>query len=356
MKPVRIIAVGATTSIGAGAVQTDASLRAGLCRFREGPWPQGEDSVTLAMVRAEILADAQAQASAVRGPSPMAADAWPARLAALAGLALADALASVEVKRPVVLLLGLPDPRECPLAVPPLWAAVSAISGVAIDAGRSQVYPRGRAAIFDALATGRELLEREPDALVVCGGVDSYIDPKRVEVEYGATRTLGSRFAGDGRTLGEAAGMLVLEASASRRGGLVVAGLGRVDDPGHRFGTAPARGEGLANAIEALRGEVDPRVPFGTVWAGLNGEVHDAKLWGTACLRHRDLLTAGARIEHPADRLGDAGAGLGAMLLVDAHMRLVAGRRPAPALVWAVSDHGPCGCAMVLPDAPGASR
>jgi 3-oxoacyl-[acyl-carrier-protein] synthase I len=153
-----------------------------------------------------------------------------------------------------------------------------------------------------------------------------------VRKEHERARTLGGEYAGDGRALGEAAGMLLLEGSPHHRGGLVVDGLARYLDEGHRFGTAPARGEGLA------------------------GESHDVKLWGIACLRHRDVLTASTRVEHPADRLGDAGAGLGAMLFVDAHHRMLATRRDGPALVWAASDHGPCGCASLYLDAPGGQR
>ena len=49
MTTLRIKAVGAVTSIGTGARQTDASLRAGLCRFREGPWTPAGDPVVMAL-------------------------------------------------------------------------------------------------------------------------------------------------------------------------------------------------------------------------------------------------------------------------------------------------------------------
>jgi 3-oxoacyl-[acyl-carrier-protein] synthase I len=365
---IRITAVGAITSIGTSAVQTDTSLRAGLCRFHAAPWPPTVGTISLARVHDDGIAEAIAglRADEAHRRTPPARD-WVMRLYALAGLALADAIANAEPERPgkpapvrppVVLLLGLPDPREG-VALPPvaeLWSAISRASGVTIDALRSQVFPRGRAAIFDALAAARELLADDPEARVVCGGVDSYVDEQRVAREHEQGRTLGGPYAGDGRPLGEAAGMLVVEPIARRRGGMLVTGIGRVDDPRHRFGSAPARGEGLANAIEALRGEAEPRAPFRAVWAGLVGESFDGKQWGIACLRHRDCLLDDTQVEHPADRLGDAGAGLGAMLLVDAHQRLVAGGRTGPALLWAISDHGPIGTASVELDAPGATR
>lgn len=351
MSHVRITAVGAITPIGTSAAQTDASIRAGLSRFHAGPWP-ADDPATLSVVRDDVLADAIAAQS--RTPLP---NAWCSRIAALAGLALADAVASTrEPTRPIALMLGLPDAREG-VALPgarALWAAISAVSGCTVDDARSHGFPRGRAAIFDALAAGCELALREPATLVVVGAVDSWVDEARVAKEHAAARTAGGEYACDGRALGEAAGMLVLESAADRRGGLAITGLARIDDPGHRFGHEPARGEGLANAIEALRASAEPVRPFASVWAGLAGEAHDTKLWGIACLRHRDLLRAATRVEHPADRLADAGAGLGAMLFVDAHQRLLASRRDPPTLVWAASDHGPIGCAALELD--GGSR
>ncbi|HWB73943.1 MAG TPA: hypothetical protein VG755_03285, partial [Nannocystaceae bacterium] len=315
----------------------------------------------LAQPLAEIVADATRRRVA-------APDALTQRMIALAGLALADAIAAAEPERPgraratarppIALLLALPDQRDS--VTPPdaaaLWPALTSASGLAIDAQRSRTFPRGRAAIFEALTTARELLAREPDTIVVCGGVDSYADETRVMKEHAQGRTMGGPYAGDGRVLGEAAGMLVVEPVAKRRGGVVVQSVGRYDDPGHRFGREPARGEGLSNAIEAMRGAGDTRTAYRVVWAGLVGESFEAKQFGVARLRHRDRLVDETRVEHPADRLGDAGAGLGAMLFVDATQRLIAGRRESPALVWAISDHGPIGAATLELEATGGSR
>jgi hypothetical protein len=63
------------------------------------------------------------------------------------------------------------------------------------------------------------------------------------------------------------------------------------------------------------------------------------------CLRHHDLFDARTRLEHPADRIGDAGAGLGALLVASAF-----DDPPRPgqrSLVWAASDFGACGCASL---------
>lgn len=339
----RIETVGAMSSIGVGAAQMGAAIRGGLCRFREGPWTPLGDPVVMATVTEDSIESARTTAAPhVRGQ-------WQARLVALAGLALADALHNdTRSDAPVTLMLGLADPRTGaePPTSPGLWSGIESVLGHPIDMRRSQAFPSGRAAIFDALVGAQALLEQDPSARVICGAVDSYVDEARVRQECEARRSRGGEYAADGRALGEGAGMLVMRASPQSLG-LRIDAVGRHDDPGHRFGTVPARGEGVAHAIEALRQTVEPDGPFRSVWAGLTGEVFDAKQWGTACLRHRDLVTAQTRVEHPADRLGDAGAGLGALLFVDAQLRLTEQNRPSPALLWAGSDFGAIGCASV---------
>ena len=52
-------------------------------------------------------------------------------------------------------------------------------------------------------------------------------------------------------------------------------------------------------------------------------------------------------IEHPADKFGDAGAAMGAILVALAAQSLRTGTRPGPALVWAASDREPRACAVV---------
>ena len=119
-------------------------------------------------------------------------------------------------------------------------------------------------------------------------------------------------------------------------------------DEGHRYGTAPAKGEGLANAMAQLRQRAGQLAgPIGTTFAGFNGENFDAKMWGVARLRHNDFFSPTMLIEHPADKYGDAGAATGAILLALAAKSLSSGARQGPALVWAASDREPRACAVV---------
>jgi 3-oxoacyl-[acyl-carrier-protein] synthase-1 len=130
----------------------------------------------------------------------------------------------------------------------------------------------------------------------------------------------------------------------------VVTAVAGASDPGHLYGSAPARGEGLARALDGLRAQLPAGTPaVACTWAGLNGENFGAKEWGVAQLRHRDLFCASMQIEHPADCYGDLGAATGAMLLALADRTMRSGTRPGPALVWAASDREPVGCAYLSP-------
>ncbi|HEY6882345.1 MAG TPA: hypothetical protein VI299_30145 [Polyangiales bacterium] len=87
--------------------------------------------------------------------------------------------------------------------------------------------------------------------------------------------------------------------------------------------------------------------PVRTCFAGLNGESFGAKAWGVAHMRHHALFVPDLAFEHTADVHGDVGATMATLLLALADETLRNDQRPAPALVWAASDHAPCGAAYV---------
>ena len=128
---------------------------------------------------------------------------------------------------------------------------------------------------------------------------------------------------------------------------MVVHGAASSMDPGHRYGNDPARGEGLAAALAALRQRAPSAGLIGAMFAGFNGESFEAKLWGVARLRHDDYFSKEMLIDHPADKFGDTGAAMGAILMSLATKSLVTATRPGPALVWAASDREPRACAVV---------
>jgi 3-oxoacyl-[acyl-carrier-protein] synthase I len=123
-------------------------------------------------------------------------------------------------------------------------------------------------------------------------------------------------------------------------------GAASLPDPGHRYGAEPAKGEGLANALERLRAGLGSAPPVNTTFAGFNGENFDAKMWGVAQLRHTDFFSPTMAMQHPASSFGDTGAACGAIMSALAATALSQGHRSGPALVWAASDHEARACAL----------
>ena len=83
---------------------------------------------------------------------------------------------------PLPVFLGLPEnhPGGKPIEGPALLAAVAEQAGVTVDAQRSQVFPRGRAAALLALDAGiRHLIEGRATSVLV-GGVDTFLDLRRL--------------------------------------------------------------------------------------------------------------------------------------------------------------------------------
>jgi 3-oxoacyl-[acyl-carrier-protein] synthase-1 len=254
-----------------------------------------------------------------------------------------------DIGRPVPVFIGLPalTPAEAPWIVH-VPAYLRKLTNVPVDLQRSAIVPHGRAAGLMALELAMNAVSADPASTVIVGGVDTFLDLRLLAMLDQEQRILGSTVM-DGFIPGEGAAFFVVSGAAAGEGRrVVVNGVATSMDEGHRYGTAPAKGEGLDLALKHLRQRAGqlPR-QIGTTFAGFNGESFDAKMWGVARLRHNDFFSASMVIEHPADKFGDAGAATGAILLSLAARSLSISARPGPALVWAASDREPRACALV---------
>ncbi len=260
--------------------------------------------------------------------------------------------AAKDLGRPAQEFLGLPELSDADAP----WlrhfpAYLQRLTGLTVDKKRSVVVPKGRAAALMALELALLQLEADPLAAVVVGGVDTFLDLRLLAALDGEQRILGPHVM-DGFIPGEGAAFYTLSGDgASKRpgdGSIVVRGAASSVDSGHRYGTEPARGEGLAVALDTMRQQLTGALaPIETTFAGFNGESFDAKLWGVARLRHHDLFAAEMLLHHPADKYGDTGAATGAILVSLAAKSLARGKGGGPALVWAASDREPRACAVV---------
>jgi 3-oxoacyl-[acyl-carrier-protein] synthase-1 len=345
--PVFIDGVGALCAVGRGIVQVDASVRAGIGRMAASSIMDGAFEPTRMALLPEPAIEPLA---ATLIPHPLTAR--QIRMVRLAASPLRECFRALPASSPPPpLFLGLPEGRASERIAPSaLVAILAAQAAVSLDAGASRAFPLGRAAALMALEAAIAHLAAGKSELVVVGGVDTYLDLVLLGELSLEGRILGSGIM-DGFVPGEGAAFLLLSArrrSGGQAAGVRVVGTGSAQDPGHRYSDKPARGEGLSQALEALFKAVPGKAPpIRLVYAGFNGESFGAKEWGVARIRHSDCFAQAARVEHPADCYGDAGAATGTLLLALATEALRRGTKDGPALVFASSDREARACALL---------
>jgi 3-oxoacyl-[acyl-carrier-protein] synthase-1 len=344
--PARIIATSVLCPAGRGVEQLWASARAGLSRIGSSRvMNRSFQPIQMGLVPEDAL-EAELPPEVDSLPLPSRAR----RMLRLGAPALRSVLERAG-EPPLRLYLGLPhlSLEEAP------WMKGFSIylaktAGIALDVPSCRVVPAGRAAALVALELALGALEQDPSRPVVVGGIDTYLDLKLLAALDAEGRILGPEVS-DGFIPGEGASFLVL-AHPSVAGGeglpVTIEAAASAPDAGHRSASTPARGEGLAAAIELLRGHLpDPGLRVGSVFAGLNGESFDSKQWGVARVRHADFFSPDAAMSHPADCFGDAGAAMGALLLAMGARAIARGERRGPALIWAASDGETRACALL---------
>jgi 3-oxoacyl-[acyl-carrier-protein] synthase-1 len=353
--------IGASSVLCAGGRGTEqlwATVRSGIaCIKNSYVMDRHFDPIQMGLVPEDALAPL---------PEELESEALPSsarRMLRLAGPTLAAVLEAAAAGAdsglapspgPVTLFLGLPQLNSFDAPwLEKFLQYLGTCAAVAIDTDCSQIFPGGRAAALVALQAAVMHLTQNPTATVVVGGVDTFLDLRRIAVLDSEARILGPKVK-DGFIPGEGAAFFVLrDTSAAQALGasgiqVHVKGVATVADDGHRYGSAPALGEGLSNAFEQLRGALQGgEPPIASNFAAFNGENFEAKLWGVARLRHSDFFAPAMVMHHPADSIGDTGAASGAILTALAAYAVSKGHRESSALVWAASDHEVRGCALL---------
>ncbi len=344
MKPAAITATCVLCAGGRGTDQAWATTRAGVARIGSSHvMDKNFDAIQMGLVPEDALPPLPPEMESL-GLTSRAR-----RILRLAAPVL-EAVAAEAGDGPCTVITGLPqlDPDEA------AWLAnfhelLGQFSGVSINLATSSVVPAGRAAGLMSIEAGIRALEESRAESVIVGGVDTFFDLKLLAELDAEGRILGPQVR-DGFIPGEGAAYLVLKPQAAAREGRSVLALGATSmpDPGHRYGTEPAKAEGLSKTLELLRAHLSPPPPpVNTTFAGFNGENFDAKLWGVARLRHTDFFTPNMSMQHPASSIGDTGAASGAIMSSLAATALARGDRTGPALVWAASDRESRACALI---------
>ncbi len=337
-----IMAVGLVTPVGLSGSASSAAVRAGRSRARKSPvFGKAWERHAMHLVEGDYLEPLN---SALQRDGMSAAH---GRMLRLGGPALAEAAAVSPAPAPVLLAL----PEVHPGSPDPVGAGflqhLSVQAGVPIVERQSAIYRQGGAGALYALRDALVLLGSREASHVIVGGIDSFLDLMRLGILDSEDRIYGRRTR-LGFMPGEGAGFLLLRSGQPRRPPSApplarVMGVGVGLEKGHRYSSEPYRGDGLADAFEALFQEVATDYPkVRCVYAGFNGEELPAKEWGVAQLRSSERFASDAKFETPADCIGDAGAALGAIMVGLAAMAINKGHLPEPRPIWATEDPGPC--------------
>lgn len=331
--------VGMCCSIGLDTNQTVAAIRAGIARKGETRFLDRSGlPIHLGHLADEylpVLARAEPRlthAGVVR------------RLLRLAVAPLREAHGGPFAELAIPLFSALPDIDRG--LVPEFAALAAAQANVRLDVGQSRCFIDDRVGFYAALDLAREQLVAGRCEFALVGGVDSFYDEDRLLHLEHAER-LRTQGPADAFTPGEAAAFVLvsLEATVRRHQLAPLAYIGAV---GHGRGDGEQLG-GLARALASMFEQAGELPPLPYVVAGMNGESRTAKEWGVALIRHHARFSQDHRLEHPAEYLGDAGAGMAPLMLGHAAIQLRAGRRRGPALIWSSADSQTHACTVVYP-------
>ena len=322
------------TAVGANATMTAAAVRAGVSGYRASRFfTQGtRQPITMAQIPSEIL---QSPAFDFDEGS------YDNLLIIMALLAMREALGTRAIKRPLPLLLTVPEATE-PAGDPKrLIAVLCQQKDLPLTANGVRYLASGRAGGIEGLALAQHVLTQQKAEFVLIGGSDSHAKLARLRPleTDGRLLTPANR---DGFAPGEGAGFVLLTrdpAHAQVRDGYTVAlrQPASGEEAGHLRSSEPYRAEGLDHVFkQVLQGYAGDRIE--TVYASLNGEHYFAKEYGVAFVRNSRYFHDKVELQHPADCLGDLGAATGAVLVGLAAEDLWKRPGARAALVYCASD------------------
>lgn len=340
-----VTGLGMVSSLGHGAEQSCASVRARITRFQEDDsflcqaGPPGWEEEPLVGARIASL------------------DAGPDRIRGMALAAFQELIQNARLTREEFAGAGLylslpPASRPGPEGRDDAGLPSGTLEG--LSAGRERpasVIAAGHAGSFLAMEQAAAAIREGKRDLCLVAGADSYFEDEILE-RLDAARRLKSSWNSGGFVPGEGAAAILLEPRhrAERRRATLLAGVEKIGTAleANIFGSpSPCRGDGLAQAI-ATCAAGDGGTGPDWVTCDLNGENDRAMEWGLCQVRLRGLLAGVRHLWHPADCLGDLGAATGAFLVALVSRAFQRGYAPAErCLLWTSSD-GPERAALML--------
>ena len=212
-----------------------------------------------------------------------------------------------------------------------------------------QTIRRGNASMQYAVARAAELVESNPAALCIIGGIDSLLQKTTLEWFKQAGRLKSESYGRQhGLIAGEAVGFMIAEnpAQANRPILARITGLGLAEEPKTRASNSPSRNSGLTDACHAAMKSIQEK-DIRAVFGDLNGENSRAMEWSMADMRCFEERHAQRKLWNPANCYGDIGAASGVVMANIVSQGFVRNWLQSPVLVFCSDDHGACG-AVVL--------
>ncbi|HYI02169.1 beta-ketoacyl synthase N-terminal-like domain-containing protein [Hyalangium sp.] len=333
-----VTGIGMKTPLGNHSVQSAASVRAGINRFRR--WPH---------FGVDLGDDSGLNASFVN--PDMGDDPWTEKAFELLGPPLEEALWSSRLydlekhrgKLSAFLALPYPDREGTTTEAFEEFAASLREDCFGEAPVQTEIIALDHASGLVAVARAVEQLQRGHADLCLVGGVDSLLDSRFLYALFTEKRLkVGSR--GSGLIPGEGGAFVILERErdAARR---KIKPLARVEaialEKDEPWGPeAPLRAEGLSRALRSVL-QVAGAGEIRRVITDLNGERWRFLEWALAETRCLEELPRGWQLWHPADCLGDLGAAYGISAMVLATRAMARGYHgDGKVLISACSERG----------------
>ncbi len=343
MKELAITAANCVTAVGHDGLITAAAVRAGISRFSENKDYSDSHGNPITVARIRGVEDGR---EAI------------ARMADIAALCLNNLLTDYfrqGVQRPsqIQLFLGAAsEERSGPRYDKSSRDQVLKVLGKWADKADLQSIPQGNASFPYAIDLAGQLIESNPSAMCIIGGIDSLIRDSSLNWFEQAGRLKSISYGRhQGLIAGEAVGFLIIEDPARARQAnrpvlARITGLGLAEEPVPRAANPKVQRTGLVKACRAaLVDGKDNEIQ--AVLGDLNGENSRALEWSVAESRIFKSNGQLRQLWTPANCYGDIGAASGAVLTAVVAQGFVRGWLKGPVLTFCSDDHGSCG-ALVL--------
>jgi 3-oxoacyl-[acyl-carrier-protein] synthase-1 len=273
------------------------------------------------------------------------------RFVALGTPALREACDGVTT--PVPLYLAGPTETD-PLDTRGTRLLAALAQNAPIDAAKSRVFPHGRAAGAIAIEQALGRISRGEDEAILVGGIDSYVDPDRLEALDVAMRLHGPQTE-NGFVPGEGAAFLLL---ASRRRATAklanIVGVGLEKEPRPYGSPEPTHALGITLACKRALASTPGSARIGWALTDVVGERHRVEEWLYAAGRIQQQCTPDLRVDTPLLLTGDLGAASVPLLCVLACMGWKIGTGAGPlALVAGHSDGADRGAVLLRTEDAG---